>query len=105
MKRDQTYQVVSRSAVTVEFANGNVVSYPSGFMFQAHPTNTSVTRLLRNNLVRKVTAREVPRFKTKIDTESNARAATPPAQAPSPQLAAAKKAAKKSAKKPKRGEE
>jgi len=82
MKRDQTYQVVSRSAVTVEFPNGNVVSYPTGFMFSAHPTNGAVTRLLRMNLIRQVTPREVPNFK--VDTESTARAAKAAPPPPSP---------------------
>ena len=84
MKRDQTYQVVSRNAVTVEFANGNVVSYPAGFMFTSHPTNASVTRLLRNNSIRKVTDREIPTFVKKIDAASSsqpAKAALTPAKA------------------------
>lgn len=84
MKRDQTYQVVSRSAVTVEFANGNVVSYPAGYMFTSHPTNGSVVRLLRNNKIRKVTDREIPTFAKKIDAVSSsqpARAALTPAVA------------------------
>jgi hypothetical protein len=102
MKRDQTYQVVSRSAVTVEFTNGNVVSYPSGFMFQAHPTNASVSRLLRQNLIRSVTPREVPRFA--VDTQSNAKAAPTPKVALSP-LQAATKVARKSKKKPTGGKE
>ena len=97
MKRDQTYQVVSRGAVTVELPNGNVVSYPTGFMFQAHPTNAAVTRLLRQNLIRMVTPREVPRFAKVIDTQSNAKAAAAPTPVPSP-LQAATKAAKKSKK-------
>jgi len=102
MKRDQTYQVVSRAAVTVEFPNGNVVSYPTGFMFQAHPTNASVARLLRQNLIRPVTPREVPRFG--VDTSSNARPAPPPTPVPSPLQVTTSKAAKKS-KKPTGGEE
>ena len=102
MKRDQTYQVVSRSAVTVEFTNGNVVSYPSGFMFQAHPTNSSVTRLLRQNLIRPVTPREIPRFA--VDTASSARVAPPTKVTLSP-LQAATKVAKKSKKKPTGGKE
>jgi hypothetical protein len=89
MKRDQTYQVVSRSAVTVEFANGNVMSYPAGFMFTAHATNASVTRLLRNNSIRMVTPREVPTFAKKIDTTSSSH---PAKAAPTP--AAAKKSKK-----------
>lgn len=104
MKRDQTYQVVSRGAVTVEFPNGNVVSYPTGFMFQAHPTNASVSRLLRQNLIRMVTPREVPRFAKAIDTQSNAKAAPAPVPVPSP-LQVATKAAKKSKKKPTGGKE
>lgn len=98
MKRDQTYQVVSRAAVTVEFPNGNVVSYPTGFMFQAHPTNASVTRLLRQNLIRLVTPREVPRFGVAVDTQSNVKAAPAPTPVPSP-LQVTTKAAKKSTKK------
>lgn len=70
MKRDQTYQVVSRSAVTVEFPNGNVVSYPSGASFQAHPTTASVVRLLRINSIREVSPRELPNFKA-VDTASS----------------------------------
>jgi len=93
MKRDQTFQVVSRAAVTVEFPNGNVVNYPTGFMFQAHPTNTSVTRLLRQNLIRSVTPREVPSF-AGVDTQSNV-APTPPARAALSPLQAATKLAKK----------
>lgn len=103
-KRDQTYQVVSRQAVTVEFPNGNVLSYPAGFMFKAHPTNTSVTRLLRQNLIRAVTPREVPSFG--VDDQSNVRKAPPPKPEPSPlQLTTAK--AKKTTKKtkPSGGEE
>jgi len=103
MKRDQIYQVVSRSAVTVEFPNGNVVSYPTGFMFKAHPTNGAVSRLLRTNSIRKVTPREVPQFK--VDEESNARIAKPaPAPTPSP-LQVATQAANKSKKKPSGGQE
>ena len=83
MKRDQTYQVVSRSAVTVEFANGNVVSYPAGFMFTAHATNASVTRLLRNNSIRMVTPREIPTFAKKIDSTSSSQ---PAKAAPTPAL-------------------
>jgi hypothetical protein len=45
-------------------------------MFQAHPTNPSVTRLLRNNLVRAVTPREIPNFQ--VDTKSNAEPEAPP---------------------------
>ena len=82
MKRDQTYHVVSPSAVTVEFANGNVVSYPAGFMFQAHPTNPSVTRLLRNNQIRMVTAREIPNF-----TVDRTSASVPARPAPLPGVA------------------
>jgi hypothetical protein len=104
MKRDQTYQVVSRSAVTVEFPNGNVVSYPTGFMFQAHPTNAAVSRLLRQNLIRPVTPREIPRFAKAIDTKSNAAAAAPPKPVPSP-LQVATKSTKKSKKKPTGGQE
>lgn len=70
MKRDQTYQVVSRSAVTVEFPNGNVVSYPSGSSFQAHPSSASIVRLLRINAIREVTAREIPNFRS-VDTTSS----------------------------------
>lgn len=70
MKRDQTYQVVSRSAVTVEFPNGNVVSYPSGASFQAHPTSAAIVRLLRINAIREVTPREIPNFKS-VDTTSS----------------------------------
>jgi len=99
MKRDQTYQVVSRSAVTVEFANGNVVSYPAGFMFTAHATNASVTRLLRNNLIRQVTPREIPTFAKKIDAISSSQ---PAKAAPTP---AAVKKFKKSAKTPTGGGE
>lgn len=98
MKRDQTYQVVSPSAVTVEFPNGNVVSYPTGFMFKAHPTNSTVTRLLRMNLIRKVTPREIPYGKT-VDATSHAKpvkAAPPP---PSPLQVATAKASKKTTKK------
>jgi hypothetical protein len=69
MKRDQTYQVVSRAAVTVEFPNGNVVSYPSGASFQAHPTSAAIVRLLRINAIREVSAREIPNF-TSVDTAS-----------------------------------
>lgn len=69
MKRDQTYQVVSRAAVTVEFPNGNVVSYPSGSSFQAHPTSAAIVRLLRINAIREVSAREIPNF-TSVDTKS-----------------------------------
>jgi len=106
MKRNQTYQVVSRGAVTVEFPNGNVVSYPTGFMFQAHPTNASVSRLLRQNLIRAVTPREVPRFQGKVmvDIQSNAAAAPTPNPVPSP-LQVATKAAKKTKTKPTGGEE
>ena len=100
MKRDQTYQVVARSAVTVEFANGNVVSYPAGFMFTAHPTNTSVTRLLRNNSIRKVTDREVPTFAKKIDAVSSSQ---PAKAAPTP--ATAKKSKKSTKKRPTGGGE
>ena len=103
MKRDQTYQVVSPSAVTVEFPNGNVVSYPTGFMFKAHPTNTAVTRLLRMNLIRQVTPREVP-YGKKVDATSHAQPSTPVAPPLSP-LQAATKAAKKTTKKPAGGEE
>lgn len=101
MKRDQTYQVVSRSAVTVEFPNGNVVSYPSGFMFKAHPTNATVSRLLRQNLIRPVTPREVPRFEGAVDTSSNAVPAKPVAPPPSPLQVATQSgaAAKKKTKK------
>ena len=102
MKRNQTYQVVSRSAVTVEFSNGNVVSYPTGFMFQAHPTNQSVTRLLRQNLIRSVTSREVPRFG--VDTQSNTKP-TPASKAAIPPLQAATRGSKKKSKKPSKGEE
>ena len=107
MKRDQTYQVVSRAAVTVEFPNGNVVSYPAGFMFQAHPTNASVSRLLRQNLIRAVTPREVPRFQGKamVDTQSNVAAAPAPSPVPSPLQVATKSAKKKSKKKPTGGQE
>lgn len=90
MKRDQTYQVVSRAAVTVEFPNGNVVNYPTGFMFQAHPTNASVVRLVRQNLVRQVTQREVPSF-TGVDTQSNSVPAPAPSLALSPLQAATMK--------------
>ena len=95
MKRDQTYQVVSRSAVTVEFPNGNVVSYPTGFMFKAHPTNACITRLLRQNLIRAVTRREVPVF-AKVDETSHVKRATPTPPPPSPlQVTMAKKTTKK----------
>ncbi len=100
MKRDQTYQVVSRAAVTVEFPNGNVVSYPAGFMFKAHPTNASVARLVRQNMIRMVTPREVPNFA--IDDKSMLKA-IPAVPAMTP-LQAAEAAKKKSTKKPK-GEE
>lgn len=70
MKRDQTYQVVSRSAVTVEFPNGNVVNYPPGSSFQAHPATASVVRLLRINAIREVTPREIPNFRS-VDTTSS----------------------------------
>ena len=99
MKRDQTYQVVSRSAVMVEFANGNVCSYPAGFMFTAHPTNTSVTRLLRNNSIRMVTPREIPTFAKVIDLTSSSE---PAEAAPTPAKA---KKSKKSTKKPTGGGE
>lgn len=95
MKRDQTYQVVARAAVTVEFPNGNVVSYPAGFMFTAHPTNASVSRLLRQNLIRPVTPREVPRFEGAVDTRSNAAAAPAPQPKPSPLQVATQTAKKK----------
>lgn len=105
MKRDQTYQVVSPSAVTVEFPNGNVVSYPTGFMFKAHPTNSTVTRLLRMNLIRKVTPREIP-YGKKVDTTSHAQPAKAAPPSPSPlQVATAKASKKKSTKKPAGGEE
>ena len=102
MKRDQTYQIVSPSAVTVEFPNGNVVSYPTGFMFKAHPTNASVSRLLRMNLIRQVTPREVPNFK--VDSTSHVLPATPVAPPVSP-LVATTQAAKKTTKKTTGGEE
>lgn len=70
MKRDQTYQVVSRTAVMVEFPNGNVVNYPSGSSFQAHPTSASIVRLLRNNAIREVTPRELANFRS-VDTTSS----------------------------------
>lgn len=102
MKRDQTYQVVSRQAVTVEFPNGNVVSYPAGHVFQAHTTNTSVVRLLRQNLIRPVSPRELPSFK--VDVESNARPAKPVTPPISPLQAATQAASVKSSK-PQGGEE
>jgi len=96
MKRDQTYQVVSRTAVTVEFTNGNVVSYPAGFMFQSHPTNASVSRLLRQNAIRAVTPREVPSFG--VDVKSSQVPAIPVPQAPSPLQVTTSMVAKKSKK-------
>lgn len=68
-------------------------------MFKAHPTNTSVTRLLRQNLIRQVTPREVPRLGGGVDTTSHLKAAKPVAPPPSPLQAATKKAAKKKSKK------
>lgn len=78
MKRDQTYQVVSRSAVTVEFPNGNVVSYPSGASFQAHPTNSNIVRLLRINSIREVSSREITNFN--VDTVSSSIPPSAPAK-------------------------
>ena len=103
MKRDQTYQVMSRSAVTVEFPNGNVVSYPTGFVFKAHPTNSTVTRLMRQNLIRQVTPREVPQFK--VDTASNERRAIVPPVPRSPLQVTTQVAKKKSTKTPTGGQE
>ena len=61
--RQKTYQVVTARAVTVDYPDGNVYSYPSGHMFLAQPTNKSVIRLLRQNSIREVTARELPKKK------------------------------------------
>jgi hypothetical protein len=96
MKRDQTYQVVSRTAVTVEFTNGNVVSYPVGFMFKSHPTNASVARLLRQNSIRAVTPREVPSFG--VDVRSSQVPTTPVPSVPSPLQVTTSKVSRKSKK-------
>ena len=103
MKRDQTYQVVAPSAVTVEFPNGNVVSYPTGFLFKAHPTNASVSRLLRMNRIRQVTPREIPNFK--VDTTSHAVPAKAVAPPLSPLQVATKAAKKKTSNQPSGGQE
>lgn len=96
MKRTQTYQVVAPSAVTVEFPNGNVVSYPAGSMFEAYSTNTSVTRLMRQNLIRSVLPREIPNFKVDVQSnEKTAKAVVPPVSPLQAATAAAKKSVNK----------
>lgn len=58
--RNKTYQVVSKSSVMVEFADGNAVSFPAGKTFEANPLNAHIVRLLRINAIREVTSREIP---------------------------------------------
>ena len=60
--RNKTYQVVSKSPVMVEFADGNAASIPAGQMFDANPLSPHIVRLLRINSIREVTSREIPNF-------------------------------------------
>mgnify|MGYP003394252074 CR=1 FL=1 len=60
--RERTYQVVGKSAVTVDFPDGNSINYPAGSVFKAEPSNSSVIRLVRINSVREMSTREIPNF-------------------------------------------
>lgn len=59
---NKIFQVVSPRAVMVEHAGGNAVNHPPGERFAASPTDRSIVRLLRMNLIREVSAREIPNF-------------------------------------------
>lgn len=57
--RRKTYQVISARPVTVDFPGGNTMNYRNGHRFIADPSNRNVVRLLRLNLIREVTPREL----------------------------------------------
>jgi hypothetical protein len=52
------YQVISMSAVCVDFDDGRSVSFPKGASFFADSNNLQVQRLLRGNAVRELTVFE-----------------------------------------------
>jgi hypothetical protein len=52
------YQVISMSAVCVDFDDGRSVSFPKGDSFFADSNNTQVRRLLRTGSIRVLTAQE-----------------------------------------------
>lgn len=52
------YQVISTTAVCVDYDDGRSVSYPKGATFHADSNLTHVRRLLRNNSIRELTRTE-----------------------------------------------
>jgi hypothetical protein len=49
------YQVISTSAVCVDFDDGRSVSFPKGDLFYADSNSVQVRRLLRNSAIRELT--------------------------------------------------
>ena len=54
MAKNVGYEVTARKAVCVDFPDGRSISFRPGARFEAHPTNTSVRRLLRGREVRQL---------------------------------------------------
>ena len=68
------YEVTGTKPVCVDFPDGRSVSFTPGMRFEAHPTNSSVRRLLRIREVRVLsTAEPVPQLPEKLGAPKRVR--------------------------------
>jgi len=68
------YEVTAQKPVCVDFLDGRVVSFRPGSRFEAHPTNTSVRRLLKVREVRQLGETEtVPPLPVKLGAPKEVR--------------------------------
>jgi len=75
MAKKVGYQVTAIKPVCVDFPDGRVVSFRPGMRFEAHPTNTSVRRLLKVREVRQLSNYErVPVLPVKLGAPHDVRA-------------------------------
>lgn len=74
MAKKVGYEVTGTKPVCVDFPDGRSVSFTPGMRFEAHPTNSSVRRLLRVREVRVLSAREpVPALPEKLGAPKRVR--------------------------------
>ena len=67
MAKQVGYEVTAMRPVCVDFPDGRAVSFRPGMRFTAHPSNSSVVRLLRVREIRPLGAREaVPALPVKL---------------------------------------
>jgi len=68
------YEVIGQRPVCVDFSDGRSVSFTPGMRFEAHPTNSTVRRLLKTRSVRELSGLErVPSLPDKLGAPKKVR--------------------------------